>query len=573
MHDLVIRNARIVDGTGRDAFAGDVAIDGTAISTVGGRAGPAHREIDASDLVVAPGWVDIHTHYDGQVTWDPYVTPSSWHGVTTVVMGNCGVGFAPVRPDQHDLLIEIMDGVEDIPGSALAEGMQWAWESFPEYLDALARTPRVLDVGTQVPHCAVRTYVMGAEGAYRDEATPEEIEAMAEVVRDGLRAGALGFTTSRTIFHRDLKGELVPGTHATPEELLGIGRVLGEVGHGVFELVSDHWGREPDFSWMKQFCRDTGRPLTFALLQMDADPDSWRIVVADALAASREEGLEIRPQVPGRPTGLLMSFLTSLHPFISHPTFQKLRDLPRVELLRELRRPHVRDAILSEAPQVEVPRVLEIITGFAKHFPLKEAPDYEPTREQSVAERAVREGRNPREVAYDLMLEDEGENYLYHPLGNYCGYDLDELREMLVHPSTVLGLSDGGAHCGLVADAGMPTYMLTHWARDRSRGEQIPLEQVVKLQTHDTACLYGLWDRGTIEPGMKADLNLIDLEALRLDPPRMAYDLPLEGRRVLQMPEGYRATVCSGTVTYESGEATEELPGALIRGPQAGPSQ
>lgn len=567
MHDLVIRNATIVDGTGSDRFTGDVAIEGGRIVCVGEVAGEGKKEIDAGGNILAPGWVDVHTHYDGQATWDPYITPSSWHGVTTIVMGNCGVGFAPVRPGEEQNLIEMMEAVEDIPGTALAEGIDWQWESFPEYLDALETFPRAIDIGTQMPHSAIRAYVMGKEGSYRDVATDDEIREMADITREGLAAGALGFSTSRTILHRDKDGELIPGTTSTAKELLALGRTLGDVGHGVFEMVSDHQGKEPDLAWMKEYCKETGRPITFVVAQMDFDPDGWRETLKKA-AALADEGIILRPQIPGRPTGMLMGFITSLHPFITHPSFKKIADLPHPELLAELRKPELRAQILAEEPSVKDGILAMLLGNFSKFFPIHDSPDYEPTKEQSVAERAAVLGISPQELAYDLMLERNGEGYLFAPLGNYTFYNHDHLREMLLDETTLLGLSDGGAHCGLIADASMPTFMLTHWVRDRSRGERIPLEKIVKLQTQDTAALYGLNDRGVIAPGMKADLNLIDLEALYLHPPQMVYDLPLSGRRIIQKVDGYLKTIVNGEVIYDNGVATGALPGKLIRGPQ-----
>jgi N-acyl-D-amino-acid deacylase len=568
MHDLVIRNATIVDGTGNDRFTGDVAIEAGRIVRVGVVPDKGKKEIDAEGNILAPGWVDVHTHYDGQATWDPYITPSSWHGVTTIVMGNCGVGFAPVRPGEEQNLIEMMESVEDIPGTALAEGIDWKWESFPEYLDALEAFPRAIDIGTQMPHSAIRAYVMGNEGSYREVATEGEIKEMADITREGLEAGALGFSTSRTILHRDKNGVVIPGTNSTTEEMLALGRTLGDVGHGVFEMVSDHQGKEPDLAWMTQYAKETGRPITFVVAQVDHDPEGWRVIL-DKAAELADQGIVLRPQIPGRPTGMLMGFITSLHPFITHPSFKKIADLPHQEMLAELRKPELRAQILSEEPDVKGGILAALLNNFAKFFPIHESPDYEPTKEQSVADRAAELGITPQELAYDLMLEHDGEGYLFAPLGNYAFYNHDHLREMLLDETTLLGLSDGGAHCGLIADASMPTFMLTHWVRDRSRGERIPIEKMVKIQTHDTATLYGLDDRGVIAPDMKADLNLIDLEALHLHAPEMVYDLPKSGRRIIQKVDGYLKTIVNGEVTYDNGVATGALPGKLIRGPQS----
>jgi N-acyl-D-aspartate/D-glutamate deacylase len=564
MHDLVIRNGTVVDGTGAARRAADVAIDDGVIRAVGAVGARGRREIDARDLLVTPGWVDVHTHYDGQVTWDPLLAPSSWHGVTTLVMGNCGVGFAPRRPGQEDFLVELMEGVEDIPGTALHEGIEWRWESFPEYLDALAAMPRVLDVAAQVPHCALRAYVLG-ERAHALELGADELAAMARLTEEALRAGAVGFSTSRTILHRSRHG-LVPGTHSTPEELLALGRALGAAGHGVFEMVSDLQGQEPDLSWMVEFCRATGRAITFALAQTPMQPTAWRDTLArvEALAG---EGLAIVPQVPCRPTGMLYGLQSSLHPFIAHPTYRdELAALPLAERVARLRQPAVRARLLAEESAVENPIARFLMTNWPQIFPLGDPPDYEPPAERSVAASAEREGRRPEEVVYDWLLERDGRQLLFAPLANYVDANFDALREMMLHPRTVLGLSDGGAHCGLICDASMPTFLLTHWVRDRRRGERIPLEHAVRLQTGNTAAVYGLADRGTLEPGKKADVNLIDLDALRLHAPEMVFDLPAGGRRLVQRVDGYRATIVSGAVTFEDGQPTGARPGGLVRG-------
>jgi N-acyl-D-amino-acid deacylase len=567
MHDLVIRKGTIVDGTGRPRFSGDLAIDAGRITAVGDLPERGRREIDATDLLVTPGWVDVHTHYDGQVTWDPVLAPSSWHGVTTLVMGNCGVGFAPVRPGQESFLIELMEGVEDIPGTALHEGIHWQWESFAEYLDALARMPRVLDVAAQVPHCAIRAYVLG-ERAHDVDLSDAEIAEMARLTREALRAGAVGFSTSRTILHRSRHG-LVPGTHSKPEELLALGFALGEAGHGVFEMVSDLQGQEPDLSWMKEFCLKTGRVITFALAQTPMQPAAWRETLArvDELAA---QGLRIVPQVSCRPTGMLFGLQSSFHPFITHPTYQsELASLPLAERVARMRDPGTRNRLLAEEPSMENPIARFLMTNWSQMFPLDDPPDYEPGPERSVAAAAAREGRRSEEVAYDWMLADGGRRFLFAPLANYLDFNFDALREMMLHPRTVLGLSDGGAHCGLICDASMPTFLLTHWARDRRRGERIALEQAVHLQTGNTAAVYGLRDRGTIEAGKKADVNVIDLDALRLHAPEMVFDLPAGGRRLVQRAGGYRFTVVSGAITFEDGEETGARPGRLVRGGQA----
>ena len=573
MHDLVIRGGTVVDGTGAPAQQADVAIDGDRITAVGTDIGPGQREIDATGQLVTPGWVDIHTHYDGQVTWDTHLTPSGWNGVTTVVMGNCGVGFAPVRPGKQEFLIQLMEGVEDIPGTALAEGIRWEWETFPEYLDAVERMPRAIDVGAQVPHGAVRAYVMGERGARNEKANPEDIVAMAKVVKEGLEAGALGFSTSRTILHRAKDGELVPGTRAEDDEVLGIGRMLGEVGHGVFEVASDLAPEGKELAWMSQLSKETGRPVTFACLQNPIEPEQWRrllkIVEQDAA-----EGGRLTPQVAQRPAGLLLSFESTAHPFMFHPGYAELAALPPVERRAKLAEPEVRAQILEHPPVIPdgLPAPATLLTnGFHMMYPLGDPPDYEPGPEQSVAAIAEREGRKPEEVAYDLMLEKDGRGILYLPLLGYANGDLDAIREMMLHPKSVFGLSDGGAHCGLICDASMPTFLLTHWVRDRDRGERIGLEEIVERQTRRTASFYGMEDRGVLEPGMKADVNVIDFERLHIHAPEMVYDLPAEGKRLIQKVEGYRFTIVSGEVIYEDGKPTGALPGKLVRGPQPAP--
>jgi N-acyl-D-aspartate/D-glutamate deacylase len=569
MHDLVIRGGTVIDGTGAPGRTADVAVDKGVITAVGGEVGAGVREIDAAGLLVTPGWVDIHTHYDGQVTWDPYLSPSCWHGVTTVVMGNCGVGFAPARPDKHDWLIALMEGVEDIPGSALAEGIKWNWESFPEYLDAVEAKARVLDVAAQVPHGSVRAYVMGERGARNEAATDQDIAEIARLVGEGVAAGALGFSTSRTMLHRSKDGEPVPGTFANADELMAVGRAMAEAGHGVFELASDMAPAADEFAWMKALSRETGVPVTYGLLQSPMQPQKWRDMLA-LTEAAREEGANITAQIACRPTGMVLGWQSTVHPFIARASYRAIADLPFTERLERLKDPAVRAAILAETSPDMGPIGRILTEGYDRMFRLEngEALDYEPRAEDSVAALAERTDQKPDAIVYDMLMERDGRGYIYLPLLNYALFNFDHIREMMDHPMTVLSLSDGGAHCGVICDASFPTYMLSYWARDRKRGATAPLEQVVRMQTRDTARLYGLNDRGVIAPGMKADLNVIDLAALNILPPEMVFDLPAQGRRLVQRAEGYRATVVSGVVTFEDGEATGAMPGKLVRGPQ-----
>jgi N-acyl-D-aspartate/D-glutamate deacylase len=576
MHDVVIRNGLIVDGTGAAPFEGDVAIENGKIVQAGGKvASRGAEEIDARGQIVTPGWVDIHTHYDGQVTWDPFLSPSGWHGVTTVVMGNCGVGFAPARPDKRDWLIALMEGVEDIPGSALAEGIRWDWESFPEYMDALDRMPRALDIGTQVPHGAVRAYVMGERGADNEVATDEDIARMAAIVEEGARAGALGFSTSRTRLHRAIDGRVVPGTFAHADELLGMGRALARAGHGVFELASDltlseeedHALEDGEFDWMRRLSVELGIPVTYLLIQNAAQPAKWREFLART-AEAVAGGAKITAQVGARPIGFMFGLQGTLHPFVSHPTYRTIRHLPLAERMAIMRDPEFKARVLAEKSAVKEPFIRRTLEAFDNMFPLGDPPDYEPTVDKSIAAIAARQGRHPTEVAYETLLERDGQELLYSPSANYVDRNIDSLGEMLDHPNTVLGLSDGGAHCGLICDASTPTYLLTHWVRDRTRGPRMTLEHAVQLQTSGSAAMYGLNDRGKLKPGYKADVNVIDFDNLLLRPPVMAFDLPAKGRRLLQQAVGYTATVASGQVTYRGGEATGAMPGKVVRGPQ-----
>ncbi len=572
MHDLVIRGGTVVDGTGARARSADVIIDRGVITGVGSFPGViGSRTLDADGLLVTPGWVDIHTHYDGQVTWDEVLAPSSSHGVTTVVTGNCGVGFAPAHPDRRQWLIGLMEGVEDIPGTALAEGLRWDWETFPEYLDALSGRKWTMDVGVQIAHGAVRSYVMGERGARNEAATPDDIESMRKIVHEAIVAGALGFSTSRTIAHVAIDGEPVPGTFAAEDELFGIGGALGQLGAGVFELApagaagEDVVSPRKEVDWMRRLSAAIDRPVTFALVQVDAAPDLWRRLMDESLNAVAD-GADLWPQVAGRATGLLSGHYTTYCLFDLIPAYQalKARGLTPAELLDALRQPEVRRSIECWEPASEERTRME--DAYRSTFTLGQPPDYEPGPDRSLAAQAAASGCRPLTVAYDAMLEDEGRGLLYVPILNYANGNLDPAREMLLHPRAAAGLADGGAHCGVICDAGQPTFMLTHWTRDRRRGAKLPLEWVVKKQSHDTARLYGLGDRGTIEVGALADLNVIDYERLQLGNPVVVADLPAGGTRLLQGATGYVETIKSGVTTFASGHDTGARPGGLLRG-------
>lgn len=578
MFDLLIRNGTVVDGTGSDRFTADVAIADGVIAAVGPDLDNDAREtIDATGLLVTPGFVDVHTHYDGQVTWDETLEPTSLHGVTTLVMGNCGVGFAPVRPGTEEWLIQLMEGVEDIPGAALSEGIEWDWETFPEYLDALEARRWSVDVGTQIPHGSVRAYVMGERGARNEPASPDEIEAMAEIVREAVEAGALGVSTSRTIGHRAMDGEPVPGTFAAEDELFALGRALRDGGGGVFELAPagvaglDLVAPMREVDWMRRLSAETGQPVTFAMLQVPGAPDLWKEQMAASLAATAQ-GARLHPQVAGRPFGVLVGFQTG-HPFMLRPTYLRLADLPISERVVELRRPEIRAAILAE-DNVERSRGGSVNEGVAmliaamldRLYVLGDPPDYEPTRERSVGAIAEASGVSAEEAAYDAFLAEDGHALLMAPLFNYVDSNHDVIREQLTHPTAVVGLGDGGAHCGLICDASLPTTMISHWTRDRARGEKLPLEWVVRKQTKDTAELFGMTDRGTICVGRRGDVNIIDHDRINLRTPELVHDLPAGGRRLIQRADGYVATIVSGVVTREHGEDTGARPGRLVRG-------
>jgi N-acyl-D-aspartate/D-glutamate deacylase len=574
MFDLKITGGTIVDGTGRPGFVGDVAVEGSMIVAVGEHVdGDAMEVIDATGCVVAPGFVDIHTHYDGQVTWDPVLDPSASHGVTTIVVGNCGVGFAPVRPGEEERLVELMEGVEDIPGTALHEGIKWSWETFPEYLDALDQLEFSMDVAAFLPHAPLRVYVMGERGVANEDASSDDIAEMAHHVREAIQAGAVGFSTSRSLNHKDLDGEYVPGTFASADELIGLARAVVDAGGGLFEVVP-HGETEGDadlvlgeVELMGHVSQTTGVPLSFLLVQSRLDPDLWRRQL-ELVEKVNANGAHVNAQVAARPGGMLIGAAT-YHPLMRRPTYRRLEDtLSHDDLLAELRKPEIKAAILAEHDLPPDPhRQYESLADSAPYlwasvFPLGDPPDYEPTAERSIAGMAAATGRDPFEVFYDHLAAGD---LLLGAFTNYAQGSQDHLVEMITHPDTVIGLSDGGAHVKMICDASAPTYLLTHWVRDRSRGERLPLETVIQKQAAGTAAAVGLDDRGTIQVGKKADLNVIDLDHLSLHQPRSVDDLPAGGRRILQDATGYKATIVSGVVTRRDDRDTGARPGRLVR--------
>ena len=567
-HDLVIRNAHLVDGSGQPGRDADVAVDGDTITAVepSGTIAAGTRTVDAHGLLLTPGFVDVHTHYDAQVTWDPYVTPSGWHGVTTALMGNCGVGFAPASPDRHEWLIQLMEGVEDIPGSALTEGIKWGWESYPEYLDVLEQLPRVMDIGSSIAHGPLRAYVIGERGAANAEPTDAEIVEMARLVEEALRAGAFGFTTSRTPIHKAKDGELVPGTTADEHELLGIAAAMARVGRGVFGFAPDH-ALVPvqEWPWMRKVAALTGQPICVNLNQSDKAPEVWREVLR-LLDEAHADGLPIIAQVAGRSIGILYCLQGSVHPLLFHPAYQEIADLPLAERLVALAEPERRRRIIDEIPDDGGFFQSAVLNGLGRIWLVDgENIDYEPDAVDSVAAVAARAGVPAMQLVLDQLTAHDGNGMLYAPFFNYSYGDLSFTEAVTRHPHTRMGLSDGGAHCGAICDGGMPTFMLTHWTRDRTRGEKLPLEYVVHRQTSQTAALYGIADRGVVAPGMRADLNLIDYGRLGFEVPRMAYDLPAGGRRIVQKARGYVGTWVAGVQTVDHDEFTGATPGTLLR--------
>ena len=566
-YDLVVRGGLVYDGQGGEAFEGDVAVKDGLIAAVGQVSGSGVEEIDARGKIVGPGFVDIHTHYDGQATWESRMQPSSWHGVTTVVMGNCGVGFAPCRAGDHDRLIKLMEGVEDIPFPVLTEGLPWNWESYPDYLNKLAERQFDVDIGSQLPHAALRVFVMGQRGVDREPATEADIAAMAALAKEAMEAGAIGFGTSRTLNHRSSDGSPIATLTAGEDELTGIALGIAAAGKGVLQVVSDFADEEAEFDMLRRVVAASGRPMSFSLIQSPVRRDNYLTLLArveDAVAA----GLKIKGQTAARPVGVLFGLELTLNPFLPYPVYKEIAKRPLAERVALLSDPAFRERLLANPPEG---RVRGRMKDWANMHVFAGTPDYEPTPATSIAAIAERTGKAPEVVALDHLVSNDGHAMIYAPVLNYADGDLEPARQMMNHKDVVPGLSDGGAHVGTICDGSFPTTLLTHWTRDRTRGPKLPLAQVFRMQARDTARAVGLYDRGVIEPGYRADLNVIDYERLTLHGPEVAYDLPAGGKRLLQRASGYTATMVAGEVTYRDGVATDALPGRLLRGAQPAP--
>lgn len=579
-YDLIIRNGSLVDGTGQPRYTADIAVKDGLIAAIGEIQGEAARSIDAEGLIVTPGFVDIHTHYDGQISWDADLAPSSLHGVTTAVLGSCGVGFAPCKPEDRQKLITLMEGVEDIPGSALSEGISWEWTSFSEYMDALDAMPHSIDFCLQMTHDPLRVYVMGDRAVHNQAATPEDISAMRQLLREGLEAGAVGFSTGRSDNHRSASGAHTPAAEAHEDELSGLVKAFQGLEHGVIQVVSDfdmssgdqHFSEE--FDLIDRMAEASGHPLSVSLMQRDQSPQQWRWIIERAEAA-QQKGLDIKLQVGARAIGVILGFETTFQPFMGFPSYKAISHLPLPERVARLRDPQVKAQMLSEKSErvagdgSPIPPLADLLLAQIdmigmRMFTLGESPNYEPKLSESIGMKARQRGESVLSGLYDALLEDEGHALIYFPLYNYLTGNLDQVHTMLSHPLALPGLGDGGAHVGTICDASFPTFLLSHWARDR-QGDKFSLEQVVKMQCHDTAAFIGLRDRGTLEVGKKADLNLIDFDQLKLEPPRLIDDLPAGGKRLMQNAQGLRATVVSGKIIAENGEFTGERPGRLVR--------
>tara|TARA_R110002020_G_scaffold83397_1_gene206717 strand:+ start:128307 stop:130046 length:1740 start_codon:yes stop_codon:yes gene_type:complete len=571
-HDIILRGGLVFDGSGASPREMDVAVDGGVITGMGKVNGKGREEIDARGQIVTPGFVDVHTHYDGQATWGSEISPSSLHGITTAVMGNCGVGFAPCRTEDHDRLIRLMEGVEDIPFPVLTEGLPWAWESFPDYLDFLGEREFDVDLAAQLPHAALRVYVMGDRGANREDATPAEIKEMARLAKEAVMAGAIGFSTSRTLNHRTSDGQPTPTLTASEAELTGIAMGLSEAGRGVLQFVSDFNDPQKEAAMLRRIVEASGRPLSVSLAQADVAPEGWRALLG-AIEQAVEDRLPMAAQVAPRPVGVLLGLELTLNTFSAHPVFREIADLPFEEKVRRLNDADFRKRLLADAPNTDNPFLKVMLRSFGKIFQLTDPVDYEPGPACTIEAIAAQRGVSNEEAALDLMLERGGRGMLYLPFLNYAQGSLEPIRAMMESTATLPGLSDGGAHVGMICDGSFTTTMLTHWARDRSRGPKLPLEYLIHRQTQKTARWMGFYDRGLIAPGYRADLNVIDAGNMKLHLPEVIHDLPAGGRRLMQRASGYTATILAGQVTHRDGNPTGAKPGRLVRGEQSAPAR
>ena len=570
--DLIIRGGMVHDGLGGAPRIADIAVKEGRIAAMGAVCGSATEVISAAGLIVTPGFVDVHTHYDGQATWENRLAPSSGHGVTSVVMGNCGVGFAPCKPEQRDILVKVMEGVEDVPEVVMTEGLPWNWETFPQYLDALDARRFDVDVAAQLPHSALRVFVMGERAAGHEPPSADDLAQMRRLTTEAIRAGALGVSTSRNMLHRTKAGELAPSLFSEEDELAALAEGLKDAGKGVFQIIPAPMGdARSEFALMRRLAERSGRPLSYTLIQMPAgDPDAWRQSL-EALSAAAKDGLQMRAQVAPRPVGMFYGLDLSFHPFAFHPSYKKIAHLPRTERVARMQDPHFRAQLLSEQPEDTNTVNVKTVKSFQYAYVWGEDANYEPELADRIDQRAKAAGLSVEEYAYDMLLANDGKAIFYQPGANYRERNLDAVREMLGHPQSVVGLADGGAHYGMICDASFPTYFLARWARDASEAQRIALPQAIAALTSEPATLAGLNDRGRLEVGLKADINVIDLDRLKVHVPSVVYDLPAGGRRMRQLADGYVATIVSGKVTYRNGEHTGELPGRLIRGPQETP--
>lgn len=566
-YDLIIRGGTIHDGSGDEPFVGDIAIKGGIIAAIGAVDGSAAEEIDATDRIVTPGFVDVHTHYDGQITWENRLTPSSNHGVTTVVMGNCGVGFAPSRPEHRKLMIKLMEGVEDIPEVVMTEGVPFNWETFPDYLDALEQRTSDIDFAAQLPHSPLRVYVMGERGANLEPPTADDLSEMRRLTKEAIEAGAIGVTTSRSYAHQFRDGRPAPSVKTEDQEILALAAGLADAGKGVFQMVPSYDVTATErMDLLDDIARTSGRPVSFTFMQTPKGEGDWQEMVA-RLEASKQKGLEVRGQIIPRPTGALLGLELSMHPFSFNPSFREIDHLPLDEKVARMRDPEFRKRVIAEEPIDPQAFFIYVISDLDGMFVLGNPPNYNPHPQESIAARALAMGVDPKELIYDALLQRDGHEVLYRPLGNSEGERFESSgRNLVKNDRTFPALGDGGAHYSMICDAAYTTYFLTYWVRDANDEKKVDLPYAIRKLTHEPANAVGLKDRGLLKPGYKADVNIIDVERLHLYAPHVTYDLPTGGRRLSQRSDGYDATIVSGVVTYRNGRSTGTLPGRLVRG-------